>query len=280
MVLGCFLALAAACGQSSTPTAAPPPAAAAPAAPPAAPPTPPREIVAPQALPPGGTYKLSSADQDLVDAYRRALEQVSASPQVGRIEAAIAAVAPLRDALLRDDQGVDVLERLDDDAFAKLEKDLTGVAVGREEILIVRPDVDYFSKLAEAHGDAADRVFFAALKRTRPDSVWPDYIEQQTDYSGCLRFGSLTLVNVYRAWADFIRQYPDRCTAQAKDELDQVSRQLTEATCACEDKASVEKELREFLKQFPAASIRSDVEKRLQALNNGKSAIRLKCTSG
>jgi hypothetical protein len=73
--------------------------------------------------------------------------------------------------------------------------------LAREEVVFVEPDADYFVTLARAHGDAADRAFFSALKVTYPDSVWPVYVEQQTDAGGCTRFGSGALVEAYRSWS-------------------------------------------------------------------------------
>jgi hypothetical protein len=176
--------------------------------------------------------------------------------------------------------GQDVLESLPDEEFQRLARDLPGAIVNREEVVFVEPDPDYFTKLAAARGDGADRAFFSALKTTYPKSVWPVYVEQQTDYSGCTRFGSMTLVETYRAWSDFQRKFPGRYAAGAKKETDAVIERLTTSTCACGDLVSVEEELQRFLRSFPTSSARARVDQRLQALRARRSDIRANCVAG
>src|SRR5438552_9843119 len=128
--------------------------------------------------------QLLVADRAAIQAYQSAIK--SAETGRGAIEAAYSALASVREALMRVRNGRDtVLEGISDEEFTRLQRELPGVLVNREEIVFIKPDVDYFSKLAAARGDAADRAFFSALKQTYPDSVWPAYVEQQTDYSGC-----------------------------------------------------------------------------------------------
>jgi len=71
----------------------------------------------------------------------------------------------------------------------------------------------------------------------------PSYIEQQTDYSGCTRFGGMTLVEVYGVWLEFQRRFPDRYVSAAKEETEAVLHELTQSTCACGNAAGVEQEL-------------------------------------
>src|ERR1051325_10110966 len=166
----------------------------------------------------------------------------------------------MRDALMQVRNGRDtVLEALSENDFAGLQGKLPGALINREESVFIKPDVDYFSKLAAAHGDAGDRGFFAEMKRTYPVSVWPTYIEQQTDYSGCTRFGNMSLVETYRAWSDFQRTYPDRYTTAAAQEVAAVLNQLTQSTCACSDTPSVKRELDQFLLTFPASAARGRI---------------------
>jgi len=112
-----------------------------------------------------------------------------------------------------------VLESLTEEEFGRLKRELPSALINREEVVFVEPDPAYFAKLAAARGDSADRAFFAALKATYPEPVWPVYIEQQTDYSGCTRFGSMSLVDTFHAWAQFQRGCPDRYVAAAKHEV-------------------------------------------------------------
>ena len=162
----------------------------------------------------------------------------------------------------------------------RLKRELPSALINREEVVFVEPDPAYFAKLAAARGDSADRAFFAALKATYPEPVWPVYIEQQTDYSGCTRFGSMSLVDTYHAWAQFQRGFHDRYVAAAKHEVDKVIEHLTESTCACGTKASVEQELERFLESVPASPARAKVDQRLGAVLAGRSDVRTSCVSG
>jgi len=187
----------------------------------------------------------------------------------------------MRDVLMRVQNGHrTVLESLPDEAFMRLARELRGAVINREEVVLVEPDLDYFQKLAAAQGDGADRAFFAALKATYPESVWPVYVEQQTDAGGCTRFGSMSLVKTYRAWADFQRKYPGRYPGAASREVDAVLKHLTESTCACGNIATVEQELQQFLGSVPPSSARDKVDQRLQALRARQSGIRTSCVAG
>ena len=113
-----------------------------------------------------------------------------------------------------------------------------------------------------------------------PESVWPAYIEQQTDYSGCTAFGTGKLIEAYRLWSEFQTAFPDRYATAVKDELDRVGNELTGSTCACGDAASIQGELENFIQMFPRSSIRAKVEERLNTLRLGKLDIRSRCISG
>jgi hypothetical protein len=172
------------------------------------------------------------------------------------------------------------LESLSDEDFRQLSVAIPGAWINREETVFVAPDPDYFLKLAGSRGDATDGSFFSALKATYPESVWPVYIKQQTDYSGCTLYGSGKLVDMYQQWSRFQRTFPDRYKAPVRERLEDISRQLTDSTCACEDASSVEKELQQFLQAFPTSTLRPRITERLQALRNGRSNIRARCISG
>jgi hypothetical protein len=210
-----------------------------------------------------------------VDAYRSAIEAVSSRPRGRGIEPALKAFHEMDAALTRGS----VLESLTDAQFAEV-RALTGVVANRDEVIYIRPDVAYFLGLARTHGDEADRAFFEAFKATYPDSVWPVYIEQQTDAGGCTRFGSLDVVGAYARWADFRRRYPSRYRDDARKELDAALEALTRSTCACGEPATVERELEHFLRTVHQATPRAAVADRLQAVRAGRSGIRAQCVGG
>jgi len=224
--------------------------------------------------------QLKTTDQAVVETYRSAIRSAASGRSTRGIESTFSALASVRDALTEVRNGQTVLESLPDEDFRRLGRDLPGVVITRGETVYVTPDVDYFMALATARGDGADRAYCAALKATYPKSVWPVYVDQQTDYSGCTRFGNLSLVDTYHIWSDFQRRFPRRYVTGAKREIDAAMEHLTKSTCACRDKAAVEQELQRFLHDFPTSSIRVKIDQRLDALRAGRSDIRLNCISG
>ena len=224
--------------------------------------------------------QLSKFDEVAIAAYQSAIRAAESDGRHEAIEAAFAKIAPLRGALTRPRNGRSALESLSNQEFQQLARSLTGLHIFREEVVGVEPDVNYFLKLATDRGEGADRMFFAALKATHPEPFSPVYVERQTDYSGCTRFGTLSLVETYRRWSEFQRRAPAHYVAAAAKERGAVARELTQSTCACGDSASVEQELQQFVTDFPASSITSRVEERLRDVRAGRSKIRIKCVSG
>lgn len=219
------------------------------------------------------------SEQAAIETYRVAIRSAEAGRGARPIEFAFSALESMRDALIRVREGHTALEQLSDADFTRLQQ-LPGAIVNRDEVLLVEPNPDYFTKLATARGDSADRAFASALTATYPESVWPVYSEQQTDVSGCTRFGSLDLVKIYRSWSGFQRRFPGRYVARAHKEIDAVTERLTHSTCACGDLRSVERELQQFLREFPMSSAESTIERRLQALRTGRSNMRPNCIAG
>ena len=227
-----------------------------------------------------GLAQLSTTDQSAVDAYRSAIRAAESGRSSRGVETAFFALVSTRDALMRVRNGQSVLEGLPEEDFQRLRRDLVGAIVNREEVVFVKPDPDYFTRLAAARGDRADRAFFSALKATYPGGVWPVYVDQQTDYSGCTRFGSMTLVGTYRRWLDFQREFPALYAASTSTEVDAVLEQLVTSTCACSDLASADNEFQRFLQAFPASPARGSIEQRLNALRARRSDIRASCVAG
>ena len=217
----------------------------------------------------------------VIEAYRSAIASAQSGNSPRGIETAFSTLAPLREALTRvTEDGNTLLESLSEAEFESLSRSLPGVLIQREEIVFVEPDTDYFARLAAAKGDDADRAFFSALKATYPESVWPVYIQQQTDYSGCTQFGSMALVEAYRTWSEFRGKYPSRYLAHAKAESDKVLEELTTSTCACGNADGIVRELEQFQARFPKSPVRSKIDARLKALRAHRSNIRANCVSG
>jgi hypothetical protein len=192
------------------------------------------------------------------------------------IERAFDAVSTVRDTLLQGS----VLQSLSDDAFAQLVSQLRGVIINRREMQFVVPDLAYYVRLADTRGDTGDKAFFAALKATYPNSVWPVYLQRQTDAGGCARFGTLSLVESYGVWSQFKQRFPTRYDVAATDEIEAIFELLTDGNCACGTTAEVERELVEFNKRFPASAVRSEIDARLRDIRGGQAGIRTSCRAG
>jgi hypothetical protein len=170
-----------------------------------------------------------------------------------------------------------ILEGLSDADYAKVQADMVGFNLNREEVVFAEPDPLYFIRLSSQRGDSTSAAFFEACRQTSP---WPSYIEQQTDYSGCVKFGSLELVRSYRLWARFRRSHPRRYEDRVEHFLTDVEETLTRGTCACGGKEETLREFRAFVGEFPSTPIAPQVRERIKALETGTSDIRYHCISG
>ncbi len=225
--------------------------------------------------------QMPTSERAAVSNYQAAIQAVESQPTEGGIERAFNALVSLEEMLTHGrGNSPSVLESLSEDEFLRLQQNLPGTRINREEVVFVKPDPDYFAKLSAARGDAADQRFFAAYRMSYSETLWPIYIEQQTDYSGCTAFGSGNLIEGYRLWSEFQSAFPNRYVAAARKELESVSRVLTESTCACGETSAVQSELQRFLQRFPISPIRARVEERLRAVQSGRSNIRARCISG
>jgi hypothetical protein len=216
--------------------------------------------------------QLTGDAQRAADAYRTAVVAAEAGG-AGKIERAFEALTAVRDSLLQGTQ----LQSLNDAEYARLVSQLRGVIISRRETQFVQPDVTYYAHLANTKGDAGDKSFFAALKATYPDSIWPVYLQRQTDAGGCTRFGSLSLVETYGVWAQFKQRFPSRYQDAVSDETEAIFELVTDGTCACGGVPDVVRELTAFNARFPSSPITTEVESRLRDLAAGPSGIRASC---
>jgi hypothetical protein len=189
-------------------------------------------------------------------------------------------IESVRELLLRVQRDKTVLESLSDDEFQRLVRELPGIHLNRREVITVDPDPDLFVKLARAHGDAADRRFFAAFHATHPHGGGAIYLEFRSDWGACRLYGSGHLVETYRRWTQFRRAFPKRYAAAVNAELKRVADEFVEPQCACGDIASVKRELRGFLGAFPSSPLRGQIGRQLQELQAGRSHVRTDCTPG
>lgn len=179
-----------------------------------------------------------------VNAYRDELARVERASEPVSLEPLFSAAGEVKETLLP------VIEDLSAEEFAEVERTLRGLVVNREEVLLAEPDAAFFFELARKHGRPADLAFFRVWRATFPGSVWPSYLEQQTDVSGCTRYGAGELVARYADWRAFQRRFPDAYRAAVRERLKDIEREITEGTCACGGKEETLAELRTFAERF------------------------------
>jgi hypothetical protein len=169
--------------------------------------------------------------------YTAALERLQAG-RGGSVEATFEAAVAGGEALLPK---IEDLPRLEP---------VPGMVLNNEEILIATPDAEFFLALARKHGDRVDVEFFENYAATFPDSVWPSYIEQQTDVTGCTRFGAGELTARYAGWLAFRAHHPKRYVRAVAERLADIERQISESTCSCGTKEETLAELAELARRF------------------------------
>jgi hypothetical protein len=152
--------------------------------------------------------------------------------------------------------------------------------VSKDLVVYVEPDPDSFIKLAQDYGKAHDVAFFQRYKQTIPDGVWHVYIQPMTDEGGCVRFGSLALVESYTRWTAFRQQFPKQYVREVEQFLVDLDDTLVEETCACGAAEDVVKELAAFVKELPGAGITPRVRERLDKVKLGTSDITFRCVPG
>lgn len=184
-------------------------------------------------------------------------------------------------ALVRSPQGEreNILERLSKKDFEEVRHKMKGFFVNRDETVYVEPDPDFFIEIAKRAGDQPSLEFFQGYSKTIPNA-WPIYIEQQTDYSGCIRYGSISLADTYARWRDYGNKFPTHYVAEVANFIRSVEDELAEGTCACGNKESVVKEFQAVIQAYPQAKIALRLRKRINQIQQGESDIREYCHSG
>ncbi len=171
------------------------------------------------------------------------------------------------------------VEELSEKDFKSFEKHMRGFLVNRDEIIFVKPDNEFFLRLAKKRGLPADIAFFELRNTLRPDGVWSAYTLPQTDYSGCTRFGTGKLTELYGRLNSFKENFPTSYIQITDEELGYVVEDLTVGTCACEDSRSATKEFELFLKTYPGSTIAPKIKDRLSGTDEANK-IRPNCISG
>ena len=157
--------------------------------------------------------------------------------------------------------------------------ELEGLAISWEEAIFAKPKPDFFLALARSHGRKQDRTFFELLLATKPDGVWPAYLEQETDVTGCVRFDLPELPSLYARWLAFRDSHPKAYQDDADRELLELDRWL-KSDCSCGGRETVIEGLSAILRAAPKAPSSLDLKTRLDAVRNGEASLRFNCHSG
>lgn len=219
---------------------------------------------------------------DEVSAYGRAIETIRTKKRSEiNVEQLLALGRKAGDALLKpiNARGRNALEELSEEGFQSVAHQMEGFWVNRQEVLYVEPNPSFFLKFARSSGDQASNEFFETFAKTFQHG-WKNYHEQQTDYSGCIRFGSMSLVNSYAMWDAYRLRHPKRYSGEVQTILKDLEDDLAAGTCACGEKNEVIKEFQEFIRAFPRSILAKRLQERLDQIRAGKSNMRWRCISG
>jgi hypothetical protein len=172
-----------------------------------------------------------------------------------------------------------LLEELSEEEFRAVAEKMEGFWLNRQETIYVEPDPSFFLTLAQESGDQPSIAFFKAFGRTF-EHGWPVYHQQQTDYSGCIRFGSMSLVDAYRTWSSYRQNHPNRYSEEVQNIIKDLEENLTEGTCSCGRAPGAVQEFEAFVRAFPNSLSSKRLRVRINQIKKGKSNIRWKCISG
>ncbi|HEX9963161.1 MAG TPA: hypothetical protein VGB00_19675 [Pyrinomonadaceae bacterium] len=217
-------------------------------------------------------YAQDKSIMSLADEYALALRKF----QTQRTRASLEGVVRKGNAV---GEKLSELEDLSEAEYALLEKKMKGFVVNRDETLVIEPDLKFFAQLAKTRGTTADTAFFGLMHEIKPDNVWAAYNERQTDYSGCTVYGKGVLTALYGKALRFKKAYPQAYAVDINEEINEILEEFTGGTCACGNRAGVEREFRSFIKTFPKDKNTPAIKKRLANLGNNKT-FRFNCQSG
>jgi endonuclease/exonuclease/phosphatase (EEP) superfamily protein YafD len=172
---------------------------------------------------------------------------------------------------------MDVIEDLNGSTYHALAQKMKGFELNRIEILYVQPDVDFWLELSKRKGKERDIQFFETYKQTVPGGLWKAYLEPQTDYSGCIKFGSNDLVGLFGKWMGYKSAFPRAYVSSVDEFLKDIEYQLAEGIHSCYGQDKVLQELTAFLKTFPDAGISPRIRQRIQEIENNESNMKFNC---
>ncbi|HEY0972895.1 MAG TPA: hypothetical protein VGE57_00200 [Solimonas sp.] len=213
-----------------------------------------------------------------VDNYLAALAQVERAPKPVSMAPLLTAAEVAQDALMQIvDEDRAWIETVDDETYAALRTELRGLSLSRGYDVYAQPDGAFLRELATRKGLDADRAFFALYADLWSDEHLPRYLSLGTRSVPCVRFDENVLPTLYTQWREFSQRHPQAYSAHVRQTLADLEEAVALGTCACGDAASVERELRGFLKRFPTTPVAGQISERLIELKSDRNLRPVHC---
>lgn len=209
--------------------------------------------------------------------YLEQLHAIEAAAAPSSLEALFVAAEAVQDEVMHIEQEQAWLETLSDSDFRALSDALRGLRLSRGYDIYAQPDPEFLLQLAESHGRAEDRAFFALYRRSWGDDLMPAYLRQTSRIAPCVRFGEGIIPDLYAVWSGFRRHHPLAYATYASQSVEDIEETVALGTCACGNEDSVERELSGFLNRFPGAPSRTAILDRLQQLEDDPDSRPVSC---
>jgi len=214
-----------------------------------------------------------------IAAYRAELARVEAATEPVSLEPLLRASEATQDAMMQLVAGGDQawIETLDEASYTALLAKLPGFHFSRGYDVYAQPDAAFLQSLAHRKGRPEDQAFFTIYAALWSDEQLPRYLSLGTRPTPCVRFGEDILPSLYAQWRDYAAHYPQAYVSHTQQTLRDLEEAVALGVCACDDAASVERELSGFVKQFPQTPVAADIQKRLVELKETPDLRPIRC---
>ena len=235
-----------------------------------------RTLIALLLLP--ASLALATAEPPALAAYRAELARVEAAPEPISLEPLLRASEAAQDAMMQLAAGDKAwIETLDEARYTQLPADLPGFHFSRGYDVYAQPDAAFLQSLAQRKGRAEDQAFFTIYAALWSDEHLPRYLSLGTRPTPCVRFGENILPTLYAQWLGYATRYPQAYAGHTQQTLRDLEEAVALGVCACDDTASVERELSGFVQQFPQTPVAADIRKRLIELKETPDLRPIRC---
>lgn len=227
------------------------------------------------ALPLHAQPAASAAEQD----YLAELARIEAATTPQSLEPLLEKAEAVQGALMEIPAGLGGeagIESYSEAEFSALQQRLRGIHAQRGVEIYVQPLPNFFSALAAAHGRPADQAYFALYQAYWGEQLFPVYMEPRATVVGCVKYGDGLLNRLYGDWQRYARTYPEAYRTSVQQMLKDFEEVFSLGTCACGDRDSVVRELRQFSREqsgSPAAA----AGQRWRELKAGEEKLPVRC---